>query len=57
MRLTVGWVPVWMIGLWAAFAITLNVSLHWLCQCRWVAAQKLGAVMLTLSRYIVLGQH
>lgn len=66
-----GWVPVWIIGLWAAFASTLNVSLRWLRKYRWAAvllgaiggplayaaAQKLGAVTLTItpSSHIVLG--
>lgn len=66
-----GWVPVWIIGLWAAFASTLNVSLRWLRNYRWAAvllgaiggplayaaAQKLGAVTLTItpSSHIVLG--
>lgn len=35
--------PVWIAGLWIAFATTLNVALRWL-QNRWVLASVLGAV-------------
>jgi len=68
---SIGLVPVWIIGLWIAFASTLNVSMRWLRNYRWaavllgamggplayVAAQKLGAVTLTItpSSHIVLG--
>lgn len=67
---SVGLVPVWIIGLWLAFASTLNVSLRWLRNARliamvlgalggplaYMAAQKLGAVTLTItpSSHIVL---
>lgn len=65
------WVPIWIIGLWAAFASVLNVSVRWLRNYRWAAvllgavggplayagAQTLGAVTLTItpSSQIVLG--
>lgn len=65
-----GIVPIWIIGLWIAFASTLNVSLRWLRDYRvaqvlmgaiggplaYYAAQKLGAVNVTLvpASYIVL---
>ncbi|HEY0561937.1 MAG TPA: DUF2878 domain-containing protein [Methylophilus sp.] len=69
-----GWsgaiVPIWIIGLWIAFASTLNVSLRWLRDYRvaqvllgviggpiaYYAAEKLGAVTVTLTpaSYIVL---
>ena len=67
---SVGLVPVWIVGLWIAFASTLNVSMRWLRQSRlmaialgavggplaYMAAQKLGAVTLTItpSSHIVL---
>ncbi len=70
-----GWsgaiVPIWIIGLWIAFASTLNVSLRWLRDYRvaqillgmmggpvaYYAAEKLGAVTVTVTpaSYIVLG--
>ena len=69
-----GWspalVPIWIIGLWVAFASTLNVSMRWLRNYRliaiifgavggplaFMAAEKLGAVTLTItpSSHIVL---
>lgn len=69
-----GWspalVPIWIIGLWIAFASTLNASLRWLRDRRliavlfgaiggplaYMAAEKLGAVTLTItpSSHIVL---
>lgn len=68
--LTVGIVPIWIIGLWIAFASTLNVSLRWMRDYRlaqvllgvmggplaYYAAQQLGAVTITLTpaSYIVL---
>ncbi|MEO8297368.1 MAG: DUF2878 domain-containing protein [Burkholderiales bacterium] len=38
-----GWPPTWLVGLWALFATTLNVSLRWL-KGRLVLASLLGAV-------------
>jgi hypothetical protein len=65
-----GLVPIWIIGLWIAFASTLNASLRWLHDRRliavlfgaiggplaYMAAEKLGAVTLTItpSSHIVL---
>ncbi len=65
-----GLVPIWIIGLWIAFASTLNASLRWLQNRRliaalfgviggplaYMAAEKLGAVTLTItpSSHIVL---
>jgi hypothetical protein len=69
-----GWspalVPIWIIGLWIAFASTLNASLRWLHDRRliatifgviggplaYMAAEKLGAVSMTItpSSHIVL---
>ena len=69
-----GWsqavVPIWIIGLWVAFASTLNASLRWLRHryviavlfgaiggpLAYMAAEKLGAVTLTItpSSHIVL---
>lgn len=43
-----GFIPIWMLGLWLAFACTLNVSLKWL-QGRWWLAGLLGAIFGPLS--------
>lgn len=64
------WVPVWIIGLWMAFASTLNVSLRWLHgnallqlgfgaiggPLAYYAAQQLGAVSIVAGAisYVVL---
>lgn len=64
------WVPVWILGLWMAFASTLNVSLRWLREnsilqlafgalggpLAYYAAQKLGAVIISpdMMSYLVL---
>lgn len=37
------WIPLWIAGLWLAFACTLNVSMRWL-QGRWWLALILGAI-------------
>lgn len=37
------WIPLWIVGLWLAFACTLNVSMRWL-QGRWWLALILGAI-------------
>jgi Protein of unknown function (DUF2878) len=37
------WIPLWMVGLWLAFACTLNVSMRWL-QGRWWLALLLGTI-------------
>ena len=68
-----GWsaslVPVWILALWLAFALTLNVSMRWLRgkylaalafgaiggPLAYMAAQKLGAVTLGEHSLIVLG--
>jgi hypothetical protein len=42
--------PVWIVALWAAFATTLTVSLHWL-QGRWLLAGALGALAGPLAYY------
>lgn len=60
---SVSYIPCWMIGLWLAFACTLNVSMRWLQAKPWLsallgfifgplaykAAESLGAVQLTAS--------
>ena len=46
--LIAGAAPHWMLGLWALFATTLNVSLNWL-KGRWLLAATLGAVAGPLS--------
>lgn len=57
------YIPIWMIGLWLAFACTLNVSMRWLQEKPWLssllgftfgplaykAAESMGAVHLTES--------
>ena len=68
-----GWspliVPVWIIALWIAFAITLNVSLRWLRgryiiallfgaiggPLAYLGAEKIGAVTLTSHSLLILG--
>ncbi len=45
-----GLAPVWIVALWANFATTLNLSLHWL-KGRWVLAAILGAVGGPLSYF------
>ncbi len=44
-------IPLWMIGLWLAFACTLNVSMAWLSNKLWLAAV-LGAIFGPIS-YVI----
>lgn len=48
--LLLGWTPLWMVALWAAFATTLNVSLRSLRR-RYVLSAALGAVGAPLAYY------